>query len=140
MSIPARPTVTEGIVREAAAEIAEKLDIDLDAIVEEYIYGDDGYELAKNLEKWQSIDVSRDQMEELDYVDINTRRLVEAAEKIWFEENDIQPPLPIGTQIKEGEITGIYEYRPAYYEVKTPDQRDDNSRLLIKFEDATEAA
>lgn len=64
--------------------------------------------------------------------------LQSAAEKKWFSENDIQPPLPIGTRIKQGVIAGIYEHGPAMYLVKEDGCTKDGRHLIIKFENAHE--
>lgn len=78
----------------------------------------DGYELAKELNKWTSWDTSRDDIEALDEVDYLFDEAERAAEKAWVLEHDPQPPLPIGARIKEGVITGVCDYMSASYLVK----------------------
>ncbi|MOA62056.1 hypothetical protein D3C78_1873540 [compost metagenome] len=59
--------------------------------------------------------------------------------KAWAEEHSPQPPLPIGARIKQGVITGIYDYEPATYRVKEDGCTNDSRSLLIKFENAVAA-
>ncbi|OPX57052.1 hypothetical protein SAMN02745127_02088 [Oceanospirillum multiglobuliferum] len=131
-----RPDVTDEMIRHAAEVVAQKVKGDVGSIVEAYCHPMDGYELAKRLERECFWDVSRDDMELLDEMEGIIDDQHQAAEKEWFESNDIQPPFPIGTKIKEGIIKGIYEYRPAYYQVKEYGCTDPNRHRLIKFERA----
>lgn len=61
-------------------------------------------------------------------------RIHEKAVLSWFNQMFLNPPLPVGTQIMQGEITGIYDGEPAYYLVKTNEFA--SFRQLVKFEDA----
>ena len=131
-----RPEVTEEMIRHAATEVAQKLDGDVDSIVEVYRHPMDGYELAKRLERESYWDISRDEMETLDEVEMSVSAAQRKAEREWFESNDIQPPFPVGTRIREGVITGIYDHMPAYYKVKEDGCTDPNRSRLIKYEDA----
>lgn len=134
---PPRPRANSDMVRKAAELVAPKVrHISADEIVRQYRHPMDGYELAKELNHWESCDVSREDMETLDEVEWKVDELLDAAVKEWFETNDIQPPLPIGTRIKEGVITGIYEHGVATYKVKENGCTDDSRYLLIKFEKA----
>jgi len=59
----------------------------------------------------------------------------------WVAETGWQPPLPIGTQIEEGVITGLCYMTPEYYEVKGPEHVDTEhhqSRHLIHITAAKE--
>ncbi|WP_324731023.1 hypothetical protein [Pseudomonas paeninsulae] len=145
--IPARPTVTEAMILAAAEVVAAKIDADAATIAEYYEHPTDGFELAKALDKWAGWDTAREDMEALDEVESLVRSALAAAEKQWFAEHDIQPPFPVGAKLQcrsgiVGSIAGIYQYQPAYFEVK-PDGQDDaasgSRRLLIKFEDAVAA-
>ena len=131
-----RPQVTEDMIQQAADVVAPKLEADAESIVQAYSHPMDGYELAKALERECLWDVSRDDMEMLDEVESIVSSLYRNAEKEWFDSNDIQPPLPVGTEIKQGVIKGIYEYMPAYYKVKEHGCDDPSRHLLIKYEDA----
>lgn len=131
-----RPTITETLIREAARPVAEYIEGNLEDIVEQYQPHMDGFRLAKALDKHCLWDCSRDVMESLDEVDSNVQQLLRYAERQWFAENDIQPPLPIGTTIKEGVIDGFSEHSVATYQVKENGCTHDGRWLLVKFEDA----
>ena len=141
-----RPTATKELIRSALIVFAEKNSYtqdEADAIAEEYSLHDDGFDLTKKLEKWQDWDCTRDDMDKLDEVSSCVRDALKAAEQAWFSENDIQPPFPNGTLIKQGLITGVSPYDVAVFHVKEPghdDEVDGWSRLCIKFEDAEVAA
>lgn len=134
-----RPTATNEMILEAATVVAAKIDADAATIAQYYRVGMDGYELAKELDKYAYWDTSREDMEALDEVDFIVDRLVSQAIKDWAATNDIQPPLPVGTRIKEGVITGIYDYSPATYRVKENGCTNDSRSRLIRFEDAVAA-
>lgn len=146
METPLRPEVTEDMIRQAAASVMPSLnprDDDekermIEDIVKHYSHPMDGYELARDLDKWESWDCNRDEMETLDGVESIVSTLLEDAEKSWFEQHDIQPPLPIGTAIQRGVIKGINEHSVATYNIQETGCIDPNCSLLIKFEDAVE--
>ncbi|GGO89184.1 hypothetical protein GCM10011348_46340 [Marinobacterium nitratireducens] len=140
---PPRPTVTDEIVREAAAEIAEKLGGSVDDIVKEYSYPMDGYELAKELEKWHYWNIGRDDIDTLDEVDFRVSDLLKKAQQEWAEAHNIQPPFPVGTRVmcrsrrNTGVIDSICDHSPAAYLIKADghdDEKDGYSRWVCKFE------
>lgn len=135
-----RPKITDAMKLEAAKAVAAKIDADPEIIAKHYRYPMDGYELAKELDRYEMWDLTRIEMEELDRVDFRARELIEKAEKEWFERNQPKPPFELGTQIKWrgiiGEITGIYEYGPAKYLVKPNDNSTGDGRYIVNFEDA----
>lgn len=142
-----RPIVTQEMKLEAAQKLCSAVGWPAnyaEDIAEQYGMHMDGFELAKALDQRCGWDTSRDDMDELDGMDSNVRELLKAAEKAWFEANNIQPPLPIGAKVNtpnngKGEITGIYQYDVARYEVKPIGQDDaatGNRRFIINFEDA----
>ena len=103
----------------------------------------DEFLLAKDFE-WDGWDVNREFVEQLKNIG---RYLIEAESslvKAWATEFAPVPPFEIGALLigfdwrdqceAVGTITGICN-RPATYLVKFPDN-DDNSRHLIRFEDA----
>jgi len=145
---PKRPTVTEEMILAAAEVVAAKIDADAATIAEHYRYGMDGYELAKELDKYAYWDTSRDDMEALDEVDWLVDAALREAEKDWVLANAIQPPFPIGARVqcnvrnKIGTITGLSEHSAATYQVK-PDRQDDaatgSCRWLCKFEQVSAA-
>lgn len=141
-----RPKIDDAMELEAARIVAEKIGkgATAEAIAEHYRFPMDGYELAKNLDRYEMWDVSRQEMEILDEMDVLVCRAERKAEKEWFERNQPQPTLPIGTKLKlrdgAGEITGVSTNSPAKYEVKMDGHDDGLSgwmRRLINFEDAT---
>lgn len=143
-----RPTVTQEMILKAATVVAAKIDANAATIAEHYRHGMDGYELAKELDKWAYWDTSRDDMEALDEVDWLVDAALREAEKEWVTVNDIQPPFPIGARVQcnvrneIGTITGLSEYSAATYQVK-PEGQDDSAtgtrRWLCKFEQVSAA-
>lgn len=93
----------------------------------------DGFYFAKKLDKWTNWDTTRDDMEALDEVDHLVDEYERAAEKAWAEEHRV------GTGIKEGVITGIYDYTPATFRVKEDGCTNDSRHRIITFEDAVVA-
>lgn len=134
-----RPKITNEMVLEAAKEIAEKLDGDAETIAEHYRHPMDGYELARELDRYASWDLTMPDVEELDCMSGIVSDLHRKAEKKWAEENDIQPPLPIGTRIKQGIIDGVCNHSAARYLVKENGCTEAGRFLLIRFEDAVAA-
>lgn len=139
---PSRPYANKQIIEEAAEEMALIIDADAATIAQHYSYPMDGYELARELEKYAYWDVDRDMMEKLDEMEAIVDRKLKAAEERWAEENDIQPELPNGTRVQckvrrqFGFIDGVSEYGVARYLVRDENQPEsDTSRWVIKFED-----
>ncbi|MGP8288974.1 hypothetical protein ACT3OH_01745 [Vreelandella zhanjiangensis] len=138
-NIPPRPTVTDKMIEEAAKTVAAKVDIHSEDIISVYRHSMDGFELAMELNK-NYVDVDRDDMDSLDEMEQLVRDELTKAEKEWFTANDIQPPYPIGTRVKEGVIEHIDKYRVGRYLVRkweTPPE--EKSWLVIKFENAVPA-
>lgn len=132
-----RPQITHEMKLAAAQQVAANIgDADAETIAETWQPHMDGYELARALDRNYYWDLTRDEMEELDCMQSIVDDLLREAEKQWFEENNIQPPLPIGTRIKEGVIADIDKYGVARYLVKENGCTDPNRHLLIKFEAA----
>lgn len=134
-----RPKITEEMILEAAKQIAEHLDGDAETIAENYEHPMDGYQLAKELDRNAYWDLTMSDVEELDGMSTIVERLHSEAEKKWVSENNIQPPLPVGTTIKQGVIDGIYEHAAARYRVKETGCTQAGRFLLVKFEDAVAA-
>lgn len=142
--MPPRPTLTHDIILKAAQAVASRLrGRDAEDIARHYRHPMDGFELCKELDKWERWGTTREDMDVLDEMEWLVSQALKDAEKEWQIENMITPPLPIGATIKcssgVGTITGIDEYRAARYLVK-PEGQDDsqsgNMRWIIKFEDA----
>ena len=104
----------------------------------------DGYELAKELEGregWRNIDT--DLVETLDSYSMYLHDKLEQAKRQWVEENNIQPPYPIGSRVRSllqwnnitGTITGISQYHAACYVVKKDGTApNDTTRRMIEYE------
>lgn len=133
-----RPKVSKDMIREAARPVAESIDGDLDSIVGQYTHSMDGYELARELERYCGWEVSRSHMEELDDIVDRVNALLLEAEKKWVKEHSIRPPHPIGAITVLGEITSVPDRYPACYLVKELGQVDSecgNRRQVVRFED-----
>lgn len=140
-----RPTVTDEMIREAATQVAEVYYPDfkgaaVDAILRQYSHPMDGYELAKQLDRWESWDTTRDDVDTLDEIESKVERMLRDAEKAWGQAFPMEPPFPTGARITRGVIDHIYEHRPATYAVKEDGCTRPSRYLLITFEDAREAA
>ncbi|MCZ0926505.1 hypothetical protein L0636_01200 [Halomonas janggokensis] len=137
--IPPRPTVTDQMIEEAAKTVAAKVDIPSEDIADVYCHSMDGFELAIEL-KERFVDVNRGDLDDLDEMEWLVNKELKKAEETWFTANDIQPPYPIGTRIKEGVIEHIDGYRVACYLVRKWDTPPEvKSWQVIKFEDAVPA-
>lgn len=144
MTTPPRPKVDKEMVLRAAQQVMPD---GAEDIAKEYHYPMDGFELCKSLDKWQMWDSTREEMEKLDEMDFVVAKLIEDAEKEWFEKNDIKPPLEIGTVVLlprggRGHITEISKFGHGKYLVKPEGQEDEASgyrRHVIAFEDAVPA-
>ena len=138
-NIPPRPRADKAMILAACTVVAEKISGDAETIAQHYRRHMDGFELAKELDKYAYWNTTRDDMEALDEIDYLVDRAEELAVKAWAEEFKPEPPLPIGTRVKEGVITRIYEHSPATYCIKEDGCTNDTRSLLIKFEDAVAA-
>ncbi len=147
-----RPTVNSEMKQAAAEELASEMlksglitecqrtDLARSLAQHGSLYAD-GFEFGKYLDR-HSWPVNAEWIEHLESYGSILREKLNAAGWEWVRAEDIQPPLPIGTIINEGEITGIYEHMPAYYQVKPlgqDDEKEGHRRKLIKFEDAIAA-
>ena len=137
---PPRPTADKAMILAACTVVAEKMNgADAETIAEHYRRHMDGFELAKELDKYACWDTTRDDMEALDELDCLVDSAERAAIKAWAAEHNPQPPFPVGTRITRGMITGFSDYSPACYEVKEDGDENPNRRLIIKFEHAEAA-
>lgn len=125
--------IEEREIAAAAADIAQHASLH-----------EDGYDLAKKLDRYCGWDCNLMMAADLDAYSGMAREAMKKAQKDWVDRNNIQPPYPIGVMIttKRGEtgaITGIYEHGPAEYLVKIDgDEEADGAserRQVIAFED-----
>ena len=133
---PPRPKLDRAGIAEAVKELAEQLDIAPDDIAEHFRIHDDGYELAKNLERHGYYDLDLNAANELDSVSSIVREKEMELQKLWVKAYDVQPPLPNGAQILQGVIDSVCDHEPATYRVKQTGCTQDGRYLLIKFENA----
>lgn len=135
-----RPAVTREMVADVARKMCERegwlTGSEADDIARVYRQGMDGYAIAKALDDSCYWDCDTSIVEALDNLDHDVRDAHRKLCIAWANDNNIQPPLPIGTQITIGEITGIYEHDAAYYLVRATGETSDKRRLLVRFEDA----
>ena len=134
-----RPTITQEMITEAAYVVAAKVDGDAETIASHYRHPMDGYQLARELDRYCGWEPTMSDVEELDCMSSIVGDLYRKAEKEWGAAYPMQPPFPVGAAIKEGVIEGIYEHQPAYYRVKENGCTRDKRWLLIRFEDAVAA-
>lgn len=142
---PPAPKRTPEMIKSAVLEFIQRHDFDwakddqekaADDIAKHWQPFMDGYQLARVLDSmaWWDIDLAT--AEDLDNIGSVVREKHEALRRKWAEQWNIQPPLPVGTRITKGVITGLSEYKAATYEVKEDAPRWPDSRLLVLFEDA----
>jgi len=133
-----RPEIDDKIILNAARTVAAELNGNAELIAKHYTYGMNGYELAKELERSELWDIDALIVDQLDCMDCEVDQEHEKVCKKWIKDNNIQPPLKIGTKIKEGTITGIDQYGAARYLVKENGCTQKGRSLLIRFEDAVQ--
>ncbi len=121
------------------------------AIIKTFWSHMDGYELAKVVEG-EGLRVTRDMIDDLDMMQHNVQDIYKRICWQWVKENDIQPPYPVGTKVKDtrfgdiGTIDSVSEHHPAAYCVKPDDDEinDDeingHMRYVINFEDVEPVA
>lgn len=150
---PFRPEVDSEMILEAAqAFMAEhnkdnSFGANAKGLVREYIHPMDGYEIAVELIRSHH-EIDRDEMELLDEFSGMVDDLHKKAIVQWVIDNDIRPPLPIGTLVtcKSRHIPGQYHIdgiviERAKYELKEVGQVDEecgNRRMIVDYEDVTE--
>jgi len=137
-----RPKVTPEMIEQAAQKLATENcwgDDQVADVVKCYRNHMNGYELAKELESRCCWSISVMDVEELDSMDSEVREIHRTACLAWAKENDIRPPLQIGTITTQGEITGIYAHNGACYEIRKNGETNESRRLIVRFEDARAA-
>lgn len=145
---PPRPQVTREILLQAGAEVEKELNRwanwkgqcqGLAKALARIPGGQhmNGYELAKELEYSGTLyGIDSEAVEVLDNFSYEVQQRMTELQRQWERAHQVQPPHPIGTQLKEGRITGISPYAPATYHV---DWGRGESRLLVRYEDAVTA-
>ena len=136
-----RPTVGKVVILAAAEKVAAGLGkgADAETIADNYRPYMDGYELARQLDRYCGWGFTMAEVEALDEMTGIVMELQRDAEKTWAAAYNIQPKLPIGTTIKQGVIAGVCEHSAAKYRVKEHGCEQKGRFLLINFEDAEAA-
>jgi hypothetical protein len=96
----------------------------------------DGYDLAKELDITHGWMPSAHDVEVLDSFRSDVREAHRQACITWAKDNNILPPLPVGSMTTKGEITGIYAHDGACYEIREAGDTNPSRRLIVRFEDA----
>ena len=99
----------------------------------------DGYELAKELDSVCGWMPTAQDVETLDSFGSSVGEAHKQLCIEWARDNNVQPPLPIGTMTTKGVIAGIYEHAAACYRVKEHGEANDTRFLIVRFEDACAA-
>jgi hypothetical protein len=138
-----RPKVTPELIATVAAAFCSSHSWDAsqaDDLARAYRSGMDGYELAKALDTYHGWMPTADDVASLDCFGSDVREAHRQACIAWARDNNIQPPLPIGTMTTRGEITGISEWDGATYLIRENGCTQASRRLLVRFEDAAVGA
>lgn len=116
-------------------EESDKDDL-LKSLVDNWYEHVDSYELAKLFDDdgWY---VDSGFVDALESVDSCLHGVIRNRIKSWGDNNDINQPLQIGTELDCGVIDSIYEYEPACYCVKMWEKQDNpTTRRIIKWENS----
>jgi hypothetical protein len=131
-----RPEISQLTIFKASELVANDINGDAQEIADCYHPHIGGYELAKKLESNYSWDIDFEVIEGLEELQWKVESIHKKACMQWVIDNNIKPPLKIGTQIKQGVIKGIYEYDAAMYTVTMHGETMNNRHQIIRFEDA----
>lgn len=134
-----RPTITRELIAATAAHFCERVGWDAEQADDIANVCDslmDGYAMAKRLDNDFGWMPTAEDVETLDNFGFAIREAHRQACIAWARDNNILPPLPIGTMTTHGEITGISTYDGATYLVRERGCTEEGRRLLIRFEDA----
>ena len=135
-----RPKVTRELIAETASAFCARegwgahQEADLAGVCRGANMG--GYELAKALDNERGWMPTAQDVETLDSFGGDIREAHRQACIAWARDNNVQPPLPVGTMTTQGEITGIYAHDGACYEVRKPGDTEPTRRYIVRFEDA----
>lgn len=137
-----RPKVTPELIATVAAAFCSSAQwhaSKADDLARAYSSGLDGYELAKTLDINHGWTPTADDVENLNCFGSEVREAHRKACIAWARDNNIQPPLPLGTMTTQGEITGVSDRYGATYLIRENDCTQEGRRLLVGFEDARAA-
>ena len=132
-----RPKITAEMVKGCVSEIADDINVDAETIAAAFSPHMDGYQLARELERYHWVDgLTMPDVERLDEVAELVDDALRKAEMAWVIENHITPKLCEGDVIDRGVIAGVCKHSPARYLVKEHGCTQAGLFLLLKFEDA----
>lgn len=136
-----RPAINKAMILAAAEQVAAEIGdgAGSETIASNYRPYMDGYELARQLDRYCGWGFTMREVEVLDEMTDIVMRLQREAEKEWATAYNIQPSLPSGTTIKQGVIAGVCEHSAAKYRVKEHGCDQKGCFLIINFEDAEAA-
>lgn len=143
---PKRPPVSKQAISIAARQTAANIinttshcNLDLNTLSETIIrhwrFGMDAYQLAKTLESYSRYRPDMEMLYALEMMNRNVDALYKEQLTSWFNSQNITPPFPIGTEVKEGIIDSVDRYGIARYRVKQHDCKEPDLYLLKNFED-----
>jgi hypothetical protein len=149
------PEIALVVAKELAAKLAHdglidpnQIEASADDIVKYAEPHMDGYENARELEKWALWECDLRIAETLDEFSHLVANQIVAAEKEWAARNDIKPPLPCGARVslpkkETGTIDRVYECGGAKYCVAIDGDPHAHSstqrRRIVNFEDVSPA-
>ncbi|WMC11707.1 hypothetical protein PU634_04910 [Oceanimonas pelagia] len=149
---PPRPTLTPDMIKAAAEKLVsqpyfplDEIGVSKDEAIEHltccYRHHMDSYELAKSLDDNHGWHVNSVLVDDLGCMGAFVSGALKEAERAWLAEHNIQPPLPVGTELNIGVITDVAcHHSPGCYLVKLhddgPDEQTGHRRSIVRFEDA----
>lgn len=144
---PKRPKLSKQSILIAANQTAAKVinttnhnNLDLnqlaETIVRHWRWGMDAYQLAKKLEAYSRYRPDMEMLYALEVMNRNVDTLYQDQLKEWLSAQDINPPFPNGTEIKEGIIDRVDQQGVARYMIRQHDCKAPGTYLLKNFEDA----
>ena len=107
-----------------------------ETIVRHWRWGMDAYQLAKKLEAYSRYRPDMEMLCALQVMNRNVDALYQDQLEKWLNTQDISPPFPNGTEIKEGIIDRVDLQGIARYLIKQHDCKEPHTYLLKNFEDA----
>ena len=131
-----RPEISKETILKASEIIAGRVEGIASEIASCYHLYIDGYELAKKLESTYFWDVDFQVIEELENMHNEVESIHKKVCMQWVIDDQITPPLEIGTKIKQGVINGVYGHDAAMYKVTKYGETMKGRHQVIRFEDA----
>ncbi|KZX78230.1 hypothetical protein A3715_10205 [Oleiphilus sp. HI0009] len=136
-----RPSLSIEQIKEIIKENGSFEDYEIDDVTDTFMrhweplsfFPPDAYRIARDLDDNYLFDVSEVTVEEISTIGSKVRDEFISSQKEW-NEGWKKTALPIGTMLKEGEITEISTWRPGCYEVQTEEMKKYDRFYCIPFE------